>query len=427
MTAVVAPLTVSNQVRLTPGWPVAALLGLTPLWWFTGMTPFIWPILAVPMALSLLHHRGVVVAPRTFAVWGAFLVWMLASFTQIDTGGRALGFLLRTGSYLAATTLLLYVVNLGNDGIQRVARALVTMWAIVVAFGLAALVIPDVQFTTLVARVVPAGLRDNDFVATLLQRRMAQVHEFLGFPVPRPAAPFTYTNDWGASFAVLTPLAIGGIASRTVTLPRNLLRVLLVAAAVPAIISLNRGLWLSLGAGMLYAAVRFAGQRAVKPLMTILFGLTVLGSLLFLTPLGGLVQDRLETGHSNEARAGLYEEAIDRTNDSPVLGYGAPRPSEHPNRAAVGTQGQLWMVLFSHGYPGAVLYCTFLLALLWHTRKAPTPLAFWAHVSVFIGVVQIPFYGQVPEQLHYVFAAAGVALLESRRAARDGAQASWAT
>ena len=39
-----------------------------------------------------------------------------------------------------------------------------------------------------------------------------------------------------------------------------------------------------------------------------------------------------------------------------LLGFGAPRPAAAPWLPSLGTQGQFWTVLFSHGVVGAVLF-----------------------------------------------------------------------
>ena len=107
-------------------------------------------------------------------------------------------------------------------------------------------------------------------------------------------------------------------------------------------------------------------------------------------------------------------QAFDRTLDSPLLGYGGPRPSEvRENAPDVGTQGQLWMVLFSHGFPAAALFVgwfAYAFARTWRTRSS---LGFWCHVTLLIGLLQMPVYGLLPVQIHVLMVAAALALREA--------------
>jgi hypothetical protein len=88
------------------------------------------------------------------------------------------------------------------------------------------------------------------------------------------------------------------------------------------------------------------------------------------------------------------------------------------------------MVLFSHGYPGAALFVAWYVWAVWRTRKGLTPVWFWSHVTVFIGLVQLPYYGALPSQIHTIMLATAMALREedafAQRKARASARASVA-
>jgi hypothetical protein len=85
---------------------------------------------------------------------------------------------------------------------------MVVFWFVVVGGGLLGLAVPHLQITALMARALPKRLQANPFVFNLVHPKTAQVHSFLGFPVPRPAAPFVFTNDWGGNFALLVPFVL---------------------------------------------------------------------------------------------------------------------------------------------------------------------------------------------------------------------------
>jgi hypothetical protein len=106
------------------------------------------------------------------------------------------------------------------------------------------------------------------------------------------------------------------------------------------------------------------------------------------------------------------------------LGYGSPRPSEvDPSLPQVGTHGQLWLVMYSHGFPGLAFYLGWFAWCFWLTRRGRTRLAFWCNVVVFISLVQLPYYAQLPAQIQVTMVAAALALRESQRPAPDAAPA----
>jgi O-antigen ligase len=142
--------------------------------------------------------------------------------------------------------------------------------------------------------------------------------------------------------------------------------------------------------------------------------LVVVAAVAF-TPLKAIVEERLETPHSNERRVALYGEAIQGTSESPLFGYGAPRPSRwNPNAPPVGTQGQLWLVLFSHGWPGTIFFLSWFAFVFWRFRWPTPPTGFWCHVMLLIMFVQLPVYGLLPMQLHIVMLLIALAHRERR-------------
>jgi len=294
----------------------------------------------------------------------------------------------------------------------------VGFWVAVVAGGFVGLLLPNLSFRSLAEYLLPQSVLADEFVYELVHPQFAQTMDFLGYPVPRPSALFTYTNEWGSAFALLTPLAIWGLPWLRARLGHGA-RLLIAASFIPVLVSLNRGLWITLAAGLLYAMVRLAGSSARRAAGRVLAVVAVIVALVALTPLRGLVIDRIETGHSNNTRGDLYGEAYERTLDSPLLGYGGPLPSERrPNAPRVGTQGQLWMVLFSHGFPGAALFVGFFAYAFARTWRPRTVLGFWCHVTLLIGLLQLPVYGLLPVQIHILMVAAALGLRASTGPAR---------
>lgn len=408
---------------LPVGWWIVVLYLGYPLWWALGVNALMWTATTLVL-FSALVLRGRLRVPRGFWVWGLFLAWLVLSSTQLDTPDRWLAFSYRASAYLSATMLFLYVFNVPRSELpsRRVVTVLAGFWMLVVVGGYLAMMFPGVAWHSFFERFLPDRLLDNVFVRSLVQPGFADASEFLGFSQPRPAAPFTWANEWGANLALLTPLMIATWVRSRSRLWNGFTRFMLVAAVVPIIASLNRGMWLSIAVGLLYGAIRLALAGNVRALTSTLIVMTLAGLLIFFTPLGEVGSKRLETPHSNKARAALYEEARDRALERPITGYGAPRPSEkNPNLPSVGTHGQIWLVLVSQGIIGGLLYLAWYLTLLMRSRRGTPGFGIWLHVVMLIAVVQLPYYEHLPMQLQTVMLTAAVIFRERMAGAQQDA------
>jgi polysaccharide biosynthesis protein PslJ len=179
---------------------------------------------------------------------------------------------------------------------------------------------------------------------------------------------------------------------------------------VPAFLTLNRGMFLGLGLALVYASFRLVLMGNVKAVAAIA-AVAVAGVGVFLA---GPAQDRIEhrvtESSSTEDRASLYSQAIDTIPRSPLFGYAAPVEASNPNLDPVGTQGQFWMILVSHGVGAIVLFVVWFLiafALSWRRRDV-TGLA--AHTVLLVGVMELLYYGALPYGLPLLMAAAALAL-----------------
>jgi polysaccharide biosynthesis protein PslJ len=413
----------ASQNVLPDGWAFFVLFYGFPIWWALGVGTFIWPVLCLPIIATLLLRKDVVV-PRGFGLWVALCLFVVASAVQLDNMSRVAGWALRTTYYLGAGALLLYLVNGTRKRLssEQIVRTMAVFFLFVVVGGYLGLMFPHVRFEAPIARYLPPEILSNELIHDVVNPGLAEVQWVGEMELRRPRAPFVYTNGWGSGFAILAPLAIAAIqinrkGTRQHFPSRRLLGWALVAGSVPALLSLNRGLWLSLGAGMLYAGVlrfRALGRRNIK---RILGALAVVGVLVMVSPIPDQVSASMETRaeDSDDTRTALYEETVERTKASPFLGFGAPRPSEEVDQSA-GTHGQIWLVTFSHGFIAAGLYLLFFLVMCWRTRPPTTGIGFWAHVSLVIGTMQVFFYGHLPHQLFFMMAIAAVGLREREKA-----------
>ena len=390
-------------VRYLPspaGWPLTALLVLYPLWWALGLGTLIVFILAVPMAVHLLRRRPVVVPPG-FGLWLLFLCWVLVSTTMLGAnppgvlpggaGDRLFSVAFNLAGYCSATVILLYAGNLREDEFprRRLVRQLGWLFLVVVAGGLLGTFAPTFEFTSLTELLLPRSMTSNGFVQSLVHPSGAQLQEVLGYTSPRPSAPFGYTNTWGNALALLAGWFVVswiGSGDRRRQVAGALL---LVAAAVPIVYSLNRGLWIGLGLVIVVSAVRLAlrGRMAAVVALGVLVCIAAVAVLA--TPLSGIVQGRLDNPKSNGIRGFTLEVTLEAVSHSPVLGFGAPRAalgssnsiavgqSEDCSKCGnptIGSNGQLWLLLIAQGYVGAALYVGFFLRSLWAYRRDRSPI-----------------------------------------------------
>ena len=405
--------TMPQRRALPRGWQAYALFLPLPLWWALGLSHFIWPVIAAGLLLSLLLRAESLRLPRGFGIWLLFLAWMVASATQIDTVGRFAGFLLRLSIYVAATIVFLYLYNRREMVPARtIVYALAGYWLVVVGGGYLGIFFPNVSFTTPAAHLIPGSIANNQVVQDMITAKFADVQTFLGYPLGRPQTFFTYTNGWGSGFAFLTPFAFGAIAQTMSRTWRRIFQIGLVASVFPLIVSLNRGAWLSLGVAIAYVLIRLAWQQDVRALGRVVIGVAICSLVIVVSPLQGLIGQRLAHGQSNGARRALYAETFHRVAKSPILGYGAPRPAESQSYLdSVGTQGQLLYLMFSHGIPGVILFLAWFGVVFVRTARIRAGPGFWAHVAILIALVEAPFY-TLSLQLVVIMVAAALALRE---------------
>jgi hypothetical protein len=376
-----------------PAWPVTMVFVFFPLFWLAGVTAFLAPI-AAAFCLFLMAVRGRIRLPRMWLAFVAYAIWMLASASMIDTGGRMLGFAQRWTTLVGAGIVAVYVFNAAERLTRR--RLLGAMaWFVgwLAVGGYLGMVKPYARIRTPMLQIVPGNIAANDYVKELLSPRFAEVQQPYGASQPfvRPAAPFPYTNGWGHAFVLLLPLmvALWLVAERRT---RRAVVLLVLACVPPALATLNRGIFVGVAVAAAVAAVRLRrhirlGHVLLASVPAALLGVGVLAS-------GALdrLGQRTSTSSTTADRASLYREAFERTKESPLLGYGAPRPSGVLD-VSVGTQGQFWNVMFSHGFVGLALFLTLVWGLALVTVRTRDLASAFVHASLVVVSVTILFYG----------------------------------
>ena len=393
---------------LPKGWQAYAIFGLLPLWWLIGLSAIMWVLIALPLGVSL-AWRGGLKAPRRFGIWLLLVMWICASGIELSDPGRMVAWSWRASFYIAGTVIFLYIVNVPEWrlSIRSIVNALSCYWILVVFGGWLGVLFPNVSFPSPMEIVLPHGLLHNTYVYEHVHLQFAEVQHFLGYPVGRPETFFAYTNAWGSSFAMLTPFAICAMSQARAKSWKRTLQITMALSLVPVVFSLNRGLWLSLGIGIVYATIRFAMRGDFRQVGRVAAVIVILAGVVTLSPLGDLAQGRFEHKTGDAGRIQRDQEAQQRLLDSPALGFGAPLPSTDPTQSSVGTESEIFLLVFSHGIPGLGLWMLWFFYTLFRSARWRSPWAFWAHVTLLIALIQVPYY-EITERLPLMLVAAAI-------------------
>jgi O-antigen ligase len=397
-----------------PVWPVVALFGLFPFWWILGLVDVIWIPVAAVMALYL-YRAGDVRVPRHFPVWLFFLAFAGCSVIMITSWGDLTGFVYRYAIYLSSTVLFVYVYN-GHQRLTArfVAGVLTCWWLTTVAGGFLGLLLPTAVIRTPMSYLLPAGLQANDLVNHMVIRRFAQYNPDSYFQLdPRPSAPFLYTNNWGNVYSLLLPFVIVYLLQVRGERRFGLLALMLPISAIPAALTLNRGMFLGIAVAISYVALRLAMRGKLRALTTLAL-VTVIGVLAIqLSPLQERLDARLggET-NSNTDRTSLYVQSLQLIPQSPLFGFGGPRDPVTPTAAPVGTQGQVWLLLVSHGPIAALCFVGFFVLAFYRIRRRSDPMGVACATVMLVGSMELFYYGVVPNGLPLMVVAAAMGLRE---------------
>lgn len=427
---------------LRPGWPLTALYVLFPLWWVLGLSHFIFLILAVPMAWELMRRRPVF-APTGFGLWllflvvvasGSVLLWIVPPGTIAPEGAsKLIPWSYHFGWYAAITIVALYIVNMPERELptDKVIRLLGLMFVYTVLGGLTGVLFPRLDFPSLLELLI--HVPSDNFLSFLLHPWVNTPSEFLGYDQPRPAAPFSYANDWGNNLGLFLPFFWGSWLRRDAGWRRPVGVAVVVASFVPIAYSLNRGLWAGLIVAAVLVALRLAAMGRVRVLQVTVALLMVGAAAFVVSPLYDTVALRVDTPHSNDRRAELSEEVFSKTVAlSPLLGYGETRGISG-NFASIaggdtpdcpqcgvpplGTQGFLWRLIFTTGLLGTLFFLAFVTGQFLRFVRAEDPVALIGCLVIFLALLFSWVYDSLESPLFTMMIAIG---LLNRRFLRDG-------
>jgi hypothetical protein len=397
-----------------PSWPLAAAFVGFPLWWLLGFVDAVWMPVALVMLMLLARHSRARV-PRGFGLYLVFLAWAACSALMLSGAAAMIGFTYRWLIYASCAVILVYVYNARRSLTARyVTGCLTALWVTTFVGGYLGLLLPSVVVRTPLSYLLPSSLKANDLVNHMVIRRLAQYNpdSFLRVE-PRPSAPFLYTNNWGNVYSLLLPFVVAYLFEVRGTPRFKWVALMLPVSAVPAMLTLNRGMYLGIGIAVLYAALRLAMAGRVKA-VALIGALAVLGVVLFtVLPVQQRIGNRLSdtaVSTSNDTRSSLYSQAVGLVPGSPVFGYGAPVAGQNPDAAPVGTQGQVWLLLVSHGPGATVCFVGFFVVALARSWRRKDPVGLACSTVLLVSIVELAYYGIVPNGLPIMMVAAALGM-----------------
>lgn len=420
---------------LKPGWPLAAIFVPFPLWWALGMSEFACLIFAIPMVFELVKRRTVTV-PRGFGWWLLFLAWVAigVAVLHVDAVGavadsnatRYLTWVYRLCWYLAITTVGVYVVTMREKlSTVRVARIVSILFLTVVAGGVLGVLLPHFEFTSALELILPKGVAETPFINRMIHPSAAQLQDVLGYSAPRPSAPYSYTNTWGLNYALTLPFFLYAWLGKDGGWRRYVAPLILGVSAVPVIYSINRGLWAALLLVGVFVAARAALSGRPGMMVGVIFGSIAVVTLVVVTSLGSVVETRLSNAGSEQGRTNLGTLSLTSVAaTSPVIGLGSTRNVQgnfntitggstaacpRCSPPALGTQGQLWLVVFSQGILGLLFYLVFFGLAFARGLRLRSPTATMSLTVLAAGFITMPVYNSLGSALMVIMIA--VALL----------------
>jgi hypothetical protein len=396
-----------------PRWPLTVMFGAIPVLWLAGGFYLFWPVLGLLLTVLLLTRRRRVTLPTGTGIWLVFCLLVMLSATRLTDGGEVLVAALRLAFYLAALAIAVYVYTALREGQswERIFRPLCLFWLSLILLGWLGVLAPRLSVTSPLEAVLPAGLAANPFIHDLVHLRAAEYSTTATQPIYRPSAPFAYTNTWGSAWALLLPCVVAYLLSVPRGRLRPILMVSLVVSLPPAFLTLNRGMFVSLAAGLLVLALRGVARRQTKVVVSVVLAVGLVGVTALVIPVDRLIAERTGRSDTTVDRLDLYRQSVVLAERAPLLGYGGPVTVDTTTAdAPVGTQGQFWQVLVSHGVPALLVFLAWFLVVGLRLGRARSPAGQWLATVPVVGAVQLPFYGLTFQNLSVLFFAVGLAM-----------------
>ena len=423
---------------LTPfgGTLLTAFLVGFPFWWIAGLASFGFIIVGFLLGYQLLQVKQIKV-PNGFGIWILFLMVVLMSALTLwvpvpglipESGlGRILSWAFRLSWFIAGTCVMLFIGNADERVLptRRVVLLFAWLFTLTVLGGYAGNFASGVDFPSILEVLLPRSVATHPFVSTLIHPGLAQVQDFLGYDSPRPKAPFEYANSWGANFGMLLPYFMLSITFAHQFWVRVVLAAILILAIPPVIFSLNRGMWVGLGALLLLFLIRMGVTGKLRQLFLLISGITLASIILVMSPLFDLMISRIDNPHSNSGRSNLAAFTIRITMEhSPIIGFGSTRTRQgnffsiaagatadchQCSPPQLGTQGTLWFLIFCTGVLGTSLFVAFLVRRFARLTIDGRTVPFAVLASVVYFAFVLPVYDTISSPFFVLMAGMGLA------------------
>jgi hypothetical protein len=399
-----------------PVWPLLAMFALMPLWWALGVFYIIWPFFGA-LLIAVLTIRGRIRLPTGTGFWLVFLALVVISATRLDKVTSLVIFGLRLGHLVTGFVVGIYVYNLVRDRVPwtRVARPLALFWLAMVALGWLGVLMPKFSFPSPFELALPHGIRSERYILDVTHLDSTEFNKFSENPIYRPAAPYPYTNNWGTAYCFLVPFVLAYLMSVRRGAMRVALLVSLPLSLVPAFLTLNRGMFIGLGAGVAYLLGREALRGRIRMLVPVVGILMLAWIVTLFIPVVDMINNRTSSTDTNKDRFDLYAQTWSAVMHSPLLGYGQPTTVDTTHAAEpLGTQGMIWQLIFSHGIPATLCFYLLLAVVARRLTASITAAGLWLSAPPVIAMVVTPFYAYIDPNMSVLFfvVALGLAALD---------------
>jgi hypothetical protein len=222
---------------------------------------------------------------------------------------------------------------------------------------------------------------------------------------------------------------------------RRVAPVILAVAVYPVVHSLNRGLWIALIAMLAFTAIRFAVIGRVRLLFGLITAVILVGIVVSVTSLEATIVNRFANGYSNSGRVNLSAQSVDVVaHSSPIIGLGTTRDvvgsfqsiagastASCPLCAppALGTQGHFWLVIFTTGIVGLIIYLGFFVQMIGRSLRLRSPYVAMS-LAVIVGhIVTMWVYDTIGIAMITIFTAIGLLWRETEDGMLSARQRRW--
>jgi len=395
-----------------PVWPLFLMFALMPLWWVLGVWYFAWPFFGLVL-FALLTTRGDVRLPAGTWLWLIFLSIAAISATRLERVTSMIVFGLRLSHVVTALLVGVYVYNLARDRIPwaRIAHPLALFWLAMVALGWLGVLAPKFSMPSPFELALPQSVRAERYILDVAHLDATEFNPLSKNPIYRPAAPYPYTNNWGTAYSFLVPFVLAYLMGVRRGAMRIVLMVSLPLSLVPAFLTLNRGMFIGLGAGVLYLLGREMARGRVRLLLPITLILFAGWVVTLFIPVVDMITHRTSTTDTNTDRFDLYVQTWAAVLQSPLLGFGQPNTVDTTSAAEpLGTQGMIWQLLYSHGIPATICFYLILLVVARRLSAAVTATGLWLSCLPIIAAIVTPFYSYIDPNMSVLLFAVGLGL-----------------